>query len=226
MKFTHGIWFDKEHTSIYNAVEVAEVTEPKPGVLRALCTTRHIRHNGDTLNQPTITVQTRGLGDGIIACSAWHFSRARKNEPRFQLFPDAEQVSQAASKLTHDIDANTATVHRGSSAALCKDPSGFRISYRSSEGRALTHVGYHSLQYVVAPERDGAWAALTASTNIADPYYRSSVSRGYKPHMVVSLGLDHGEYVYGLGERFGPFIKNGQEIDLWNEDAGTCSPYG
>lgn len=37
------------------------------------------------------------------------------------------------------------------------------------------------------------------------------------------LALDVGEYVYGLGERFTPFVKNGQVVDLWNEDGGTCS---
>lgn len=31
------------------------------------------------------------------------------------------------------------------------------------------------------------------------------------------------EKVYGLGERFGPFIKNGQTVDLWNEDGGASS---
>ena len=37
------------------------------------------------------------------------------------------------------------------------------------------------------------------------------------------LGLGVGEHVYGLGERFGPLVKNGQAIDVWNEDGGTCS---
>jgi alpha-D-xyloside xylohydrolase len=37
------------------------------------------------------------------------------------------------------------------------------------------------------------------------------------------LDLGVGEYVYGLGERFTPFVKNGQVVDLWNEDGGTCS---
>ncbi|GAB7190728.1 alpha-xylosidase [Kineococcus sp. NUM-3379] len=32
-----------------------------------------------------------------------------------------------------------------------------------------------------------------------------------------------GEHVYGLGERFGAFVKNGQAVDVWNEDGGTCS---
>ncbi|MET3975796.1 alpha-xylosidase [Cellulosimicrobium sp. TH-20] len=37
------------------------------------------------------------------------------------------------------------------------------------------------------------------------------------------LALEPGELVYGLGERFGPFVKNGQVVDIWNEDGGTSS---
>ena len=37
------------------------------------------------------------------------------------------------------------------------------------------------------------------------------------------LGLDVGELVYGLGERFGPFVKNGQTVDIWNADGGTST---
>ncbi len=29
--------------------------------------------------------------------------------------------------------------------------------------------------------------------------------------------------VYGLGERFTPFVRNGQTVDIWNEDGGTCT---
>ena len=35
------------------------------------------------------------------------------------------------------------------------------------------------------------------------------------------LSLGVGEHVYGLGERFGNFIKNGQSIDIVNKDGGT-----
>ncbi len=38
-----------------------------------------------------------------------------------------------------------------------------------------------------------------------------------------SLSLDVGELVYGFGERFTHFVKNGQSIDTWNEDGGTSS---
>ncbi|MBF9691177.1 alpha-xylosidase [Bifidobacterium dentium] len=35
------------------------------------------------------------------------------------------------------------------------------------------------------------------------------------------LDLGVGEKIYGLGERFTNFIKNGQTVDIWNEDGGT-----
>ena len=41
--------------------------------------------------------------------------------------------------------------------------------------------------------------------------------------MVEQLSLGVGECVYGLGERFTPFVRNGQVVDLWNEDGGTAS---
>jgi alpha-D-xyloside xylohydrolase len=37
------------------------------------------------------------------------------------------------------------------------------------------------------------------------------------------LDLGVGDLVYGLGERFTPFVKNGQVVDIWNNDGGTAS---
>jgi len=42
-------------------------------------------------------------------------------------------------------------------------------------------------------------------------------------YMSQQLSLGVGELVYGLGERFGPLVKNGQSIDMWNADGGTSS---
>ena len=44
--------------------------------------------------------------------------------------------------------------------------------------------------------------------------------------MRCQLDLDVGEKVYGLGERFTPFVKNGQTVEIWNEDGGTSSDLG
>ena len=44
-----------------------------------------------------------------------------------------------------------------------------------------------------------------------------------QPYIHEQLALDVGELVYGLGERFGPFVKNGQSVEIWNRDGGTSS---
>ncbi|HBR33637.1 MAG TPA: alpha-xylosidase, partial [Firmicutes bacterium] len=57
----------------------------------------------------------------------------------------------------------------------------------------------------------------------------SKSSTGYilnaqgKPFIKQQLKLNVGECVYGLGERFTPFVKNGQVVEMWNQDGGTSS---
>ncbi|MDR1443350.1 MAG: alpha-xylosidase [Treponema sp.] len=46
---------------------------------------------------------------------------------------------------------------------------------------------------------------------------------GEGAYMVQYLSIAVGEAIYGLGERFTPFVKNGQTVDIWNEDGGTAS---
>jgi alpha-D-xyloside xylohydrolase len=40
-------------------------------------------------------------------------------------------------------------------------------------------------------------------------------------HEQLNIGV--GECVYGMGEHFTAFVKNGQVVDIWNEDGGTSS---
>jgi alpha-D-xyloside xylohydrolase len=42
-------------------------------------------------------------------------------------------------------------------------------------------------------------------------------------HLAQYLTLAVGECIYGMGERFGPLVKNGQKVTIWNEDGGTTS---
>lgn len=40
-------------------------------------------------------------------------------------------------------------------------------------------------------------------------------------HVSEQLNLGVGEKIYGLGERFTNFVKNGQSVEIWNRDGGT-----
>ncbi|MFD1953589.1 alpha-xylosidase [Paenibacillus thailandensis] len=78
------------------------------------------------------------------------------------------------------------------------DPeAGWKVDYVYC-GRRLTGTGYKGPAYI---------------KNTQDPAV----------YMREQLDLGIGEYIYGLGERFTPFVKNGQVVDMWNEDGGTCS---
>ena len=51
----------------------------------------------------------------------------------------------------------------------------------------------------------------------------SYLSTNDGPFMRGQLEIGVGEKVYGMGERFTAFVKNGQVVDIWNEDGGTSS---
>lgn len=51
----------------------------------------------------------------------------------------------------------------------------------------------------------------------------SYISAPEGPFMRAQLEVGVGEKIYGLGERFTPFVRNGQVVDIWNEDGGTSS---
>lgn len=69
----------------------------------------------------------------------------------------------------------------------------WRVEFRDGE-RQLTHSGWGGMGLVDAPA-------------------------GRFVHEQLALGV--GECVYGLGERFTAFVKNGQAVNMWNADAGT-----
>lgn len=78
-------------------------------------------------------------------------------------------------------------------------------------------------------QKQGAWQLafyyddkyLTGSGEKAAGYAVDKNTQQLYVFQELHLGV--GEMVYGLGERFSPFVKNGQVVDLWNRDGGTGS---
>jgi alpha-D-xyloside xylohydrolase len=74
--------------------------------------------------------------------------------------------------------------------------------------------------------RDNHWAVdfIAGERWITGSSFRNAgyiITDGNGVYMKEQLNLKVGECVYGLGERFTPFVKNGQAVDIWNEDGGT-----
>jgi alpha-D-xyloside xylohydrolase len=86
-------------------------------------------------------------------------------------------------------------------------------------GRLCVSVPTEGKEWRFAFHRDDR--ALTESEPRAAGLFRKNGAT----YLREQLSLQVGETLYGLGERFGPFVKNGQSIDTWNEDGGTDSEY-
>jgi alpha-D-xyloside xylohydrolase len=67
---------------------------------------------------------------------------------------------------------------------------------------------------------------ITASPFKALGLMHKDDEKGQSVHLREQLTLRPGESVYGLGERFQAFVRNGQSVDIWNDDCGTCSDKG
>lgn len=65
------------------------------------------------------------------------------------------------------------------------------------KGKKVTSSGFRNIGHVIGPENE--------------------------VYMREQLEIQPDEYIYGLGERFTPFVKNGQVVDIWNEDGGTAT---
>jgi alpha-D-xyloside xylohydrolase len=105
-------------------------------------------------------------------------------------------AGEVAPEIVHDEDAETVSLRSG------------RLTARV----ALT--GPWQVDYLWDEE------LLTSSTERSIGYAQVA---GEGPYVLEQLALSVGEQIYGLGERFGAFVKNGQSVDIWNADGGTNS---
>jgi alpha-D-xyloside xylohydrolase len=112
--------------------------------------------------------------------------------------------------------------HNGPAFALHPEETDIRI-VNDEQGASLTsgklQVNIHrkegwKIDFNYAGKR------LTGNGSKTSAFVTTPQPRTY---MREQLDLSVGEYIYGLGERFTPFVKNGQTVDIWNEDGGTCS---
>ncbi len=108
--------------------------------------------------------------------------------------------------------------------SLNKNP---RIPLTCKEGDDFLHITSGKLTAVL--HKTGRWAIdffydgqkITGSSEKSSGYATDIETNEH--YMFEQLNLQVGELVYGLGERFTPFVKNGQTVDIWNQDGGTST---
>lgn len=206
MKFTEGYWLSSETSHPLYAVQTYEVKEIENG-MQIIAATRPIRGRGDTLNLPTITLQFRAVRENVIQVRAWHYEGYDYHGVEFH-------KSEAPVATTFSMNEEEAVLTAGK-VSVHVSRSNWEYSFWA-DGEKLTGCGFKNLGYM---RQDRQPASMLYGK-------RYMVEHEYDPYMVTELSLAPGENVYGLGERFTAFVKNGQVVDTWNEDGGTSSEVG
>jgi len=193
MKFTDGFWLVKKGLKAYHPAEAYDA-EDREGTLVVHAPVKKVVTRGDVLNSPLLTVEVSAPMRDVLKVRVTHFAGARDDGPHFMLDgPDTGSPFRGTVNVTDEA----ASIQSGALEAR----------FRRGDGPwALEFFG------------DGK--PLTASESKGMGYIETDSGKTYL-HEQLSLGV--GETVYGLGERFSAFAKNGQSVDIWNEDGGTAS---
>ncbi|MFC9919949.1 alpha-xylosidase [Agromyces binzhouensis] len=215
MKFTDGFWHVRPGVEALYAQEARDLAIERGAdgrdELVVWAPTRVIAARGDTLNRPMLTVSLASVAEGVIRVRVEHHC----GTPRDVGFDLAED---AAFRASISVDDEGGLVDAGSLRARVRRGAPWELTFEDASGAAMTTSGHKSVGYLrlaagapVAAEPAGVTGISTTGLAEASAYL----------HTQLSLGV--GELVYGLGERFGPLVKNGQTVDIWNADGGTSS---
>ncbi|HKY54273.1 MAG TPA: alpha-xylosidase, partial [Anaerolineales bacterium] len=102
---------------------------------------------------------------------------------------------QPTSRISFSNDEQAATLTSGNLSVRVNKGNDWLVEYIGGD-KVITSSGWRAMGFVDTP--NGRF-------------------------ILEQLNLGVGECVYGLGERFTAFVKNGQMVDMWNQDGGTSS---
>ncbi len=156
-----------------------------------------------TIFAPTAKITTRGdtLGPPVLTI---RFSSPMENVIRVQMIhhkgvlpqkPEFVLTEQPHPQPVISDGEHCATLTSGALSVHVRKGDEWLVEYKAGE-RLITSSNSRGMGFVDTP--DGRF-------------------------IHEQLGIGVGECIYGLGERFSAFVKNGQVVDIWNEDGGTSS---
>lgn len=199
MKFSNGCWLQREGIECFSPKEVYFTRVEDTRVTLCAPTTK-INHRGDTLGGVNLTIVITSPMPEILRVQTWHHRGILAKSPEFDL-KKKDALPLQVTETDRDITITSGTL------ALVITKENWSMTYQRGN-EVLTKSGAKDLALMKTDWRGPAYDAAGDTENT---------------FMRQQLSLGVGELVYGMGERFGAFAKNGQSIDIWNEDGGTST---
>lgn len=198
MLFGNGCWLQKEGCACFTPQEVYFENTEATKVTLCLPTSR-IVNRGCTLGGINLTMVITSPAPDVLRVQTYHHLGVKKREPEFELYQKDEQP------LTVTSDEEKLTVTSG----------GLTLEI----GKKNWYMAYRRGNEVITRSAAKDLACMKTDWK-GDAYDKGD---GTETYMRQQLTMGVGELIYGLGERFTAFTKNGQSVAIWNEDGGTST---
>ena len=198
MLFGNGCWLQKEGCACFTPQEVYFENTEATKVTLCLSTSR-IVNRGCTLGGINLTMVITSPAPDVLRVQTYHHLGVKKREPEFELYQKEEQP------LTVTSDEEKLTVTSG----------GLTLEI----GKKNWYMAYRRGNEVITRSAAKDLACMKTDWK-GDAYDKGD---GTETYMRQQLTMGVGELIYGLGERFTAFTKNGQSVAIWNEDGGTST---
>ncbi|MCQ2407665.1 MAG: alpha-xylosidase [Oscillospiraceae bacterium] len=211
MKFADGFWLNQRGCTVDYAAQPYDIRITENAV-RVFATSQTIYNRGMTLGGVTLEITYSSVREDTIKVSIVHHKGAANHMPRFELNEDP------SFRPVITEDEGSVTLTSGKTAVTIAKGQSWNVKF-TYDGKLLTGGGWRSTSYI----QENANRIENRTRTAMDQTFWSVPADPRGAFVREQLTLSVGEYVYGFGEKFTPFVKNGQTVEIWNADGGTCS---
>ena len=210
MKFADGFWLNKQGYNVKYNSQAYEITPVKNGI-NVYATTQYIQNRGMTLGGPCLDITFTSTQKDVIKVSVDHYKGTLKNQPKFELEEDQGYTPEIVEK-----DDSWELISGDTRLVIAKNTWSFTYYYKD---KRLTGGAWRSTGII----EESKFLVENRMDSTVDDTFWSYPRDRRSTYIREQLTMNVGDYYYGFGEKFTPFVKNGQNVEIWNADGGTCS---
>jgi len=169
---------------------------------------KEIKTKRDATRGVSLHVVFEAVRENVISVNFYHFSGVIEKGPYFELNREPKDV-------VYEETDTYLEMKNGDLSVRIQKQGIFKFDFYQN-GKWLTGSEDGGMAYVTDRDYEADhWCDMNGMS--PRPYYMKET------YMREELSLHVGEHIYGLGERFTAFCKNGQDVEIWNKDGGTVS---
>lgn len=211
MKISDGFWMDKKGYEVHYVAQAYQM-ETTDHEIHVLATPYVVQNRGMTLAGPNLEITYSSQMENVIKVHIDHYRGGLDNKPKFELTEDEGYLPEIRKE-------NDKVVMTSGKTRL-----------EIALGNHWETAFYYGDNYLTGGA-DRATSIIKESSYIRNARLQSQREDDFfhpakdprTTYLREQLKTGIGECIYGFGEKFTPFVKNGQTVEMWNNDGGTCT---